>query len=135
MCFGIRILSSFHSNNILSEFQLQKHMHGYFIHPSHLEWSLNCVVFALAVQTQSVLAGTCFIVKMKWTQNTCGNLTSRTTLLVGHFLGQLVDSISPTFAVVYRQNRVHVIFCHMNWTLKKKSMGYCRQIIKLYLWK
>ena len=56
MCFGIRISSPFDLNTLnipIQNIKCPKNTKNHFL-PSHYLWSLNCVVFAQACQTQSV---------------------------------------------------------------------------------
>ena len=56
MCFGIRISSPFDLNSLnipIQNIKCPKNTKNHFL-PSHYLWSLNCVVFAQACQTQSV---------------------------------------------------------------------------------
>ena len=56
MCFGIRISSPFDLNTLnipIQNIKCPKNTKNHFL-PSHYLWSLNCVVYAQACQTQSV---------------------------------------------------------------------------------
>ena len=56
MCFGIRISSPFDLNSLnipIQNIKCPQNTKNHFL-PSHYLWSLNCVIFAQACQTQSV---------------------------------------------------------------------------------
>ena len=116
MCFGIRISSSFDLNTLnipIQNIKCPKNTRKNFL-PSHYLWSLNCVVFAQACQTQSVWPA----------MLSMNHIVTQPSMLEG----ASKDAQSPSFLSFFRCNAL----CRDMWSKMKVITEFCYFFFKAW---
>ena len=116
MCFGIRISSPFDLNTLnipIQNIKCPKNTKNHFL-PSHYLWSLNCVVFAQACQTQSVWPA----------MLSMNHIVTQPSMLEG----ASKDAQSPSFLSFFRCNAL----CRDMWSKMKVITEFCYFFFKAW---